>query len=172
MEYTVTQVDTRNYGITNVEPNINEAHVWYTSLGDITKSYTSIVSPVEKTRAQQFRHETDRNNYITRHGILRFLLGRYLDNQPEQIRFVTGDNGKPELAGEFAGSKFYFNISHSKGLALFAFSKNHVIGVDLEYMRDIADIDRIAARFFSPGENAVLHSLTGIGKKEACQPLQ
>ena len=36
--------------------------------------------------------------------------------------------------------RIYFNLSHSDGIALYAFTQDREIGVDIEQVRDIDDI--------------------------------
>jgi 4'-phosphopantetheinyl transferase len=45
-----------------------------------------------------------------------------------------------------------FNLSHSQDLALYGFSIEQKIGVDLEYSRSISDVEKLAQRFFSAQE--------------------
>ena len=56
-------------------------------------------------------------------------------------------------------SSLSFNLAHSGGMAIYAFSRHREIGVDLEFIReDLAD-EKIAERFFSECEVADLRSL-------------
>ena len=52
-----------------------------------------------------------------------------------------------------------FNISHSGGLAVFAFTLDCEVGVDVEEIRELKDLAEIAARFFCAEETAELMSL-------------
>lgn len=69
---------------------------------------------------------------------LREILGRYLALPAAELRFETGQHGKPRLAsppGELA-----FNLSHSSGLALVAVARREV-GVDVERIRAKRPVD-------------------------------
>jgi 4'-phosphopantetheinyl transferase len=99
--------------------------------------------------------------------MLRTLLGRYLDLEPNGLRFSYGSHGKPALAGECGGGKVRFNLSHSHELALFAFTRGRVVGIDLERIRPDLVNEQIAERFFSPREIAMLRALPGSLEKEA-----
>jgi 4'-phosphopantetheinyl transferase len=46
-------------------------------------------------------------------------------------------------------------VSHSNKIALFGFTKNREIGVDVEYVKQLPDADKIAKRFFSSQENLI-----------------
>src|ERR1035437_3353065 len=78
----------------------NEVHVWRASLNaplsDI-EVLKRLISDEEVARAERFYFEKGRHGYIMAHGILRILLGRYLDVEPRQLRFGTNAYGKPSL---------------------------------------------------------------------------
>uniref|UniRef100_UPI0019D6D949 4'-phosphopantetheinyl transferase family protein n=1 Tax=Anaplasma marginale TaxID=770 RepID=UPI0019D6D949 len=68
----------------------------------------------------------------------------YLNLDPKQIQFKYSDRGKPSLAD----NSLEFNLSHSQDLAIYGFTKNRKIGVDLEYLRYMPDAENLANRFF------------------------
>src|SRR5208282_2181592 len=95
---------------------------------------------------------------------LRVLLGHYLGVAPGGIEFSYGPKGKPRLA---APVDVRFNISHSGGLALFAFTLDCEIGVDVEHIRPLRDMQEIASRFFCAEEATELMSLPAHGREQA-----
>jgi len=114
------------------------------------------LSPDEKGRAGQFRFERDRDSFVVARGVLRILLGRYLNISPAGIPFKYGAKGKPAIAGP-AGIDF--NMSHSGSLAVFAFTAGCPVGIDVERIRPLPDMQSIADRFFCSEEAAELMSL-------------
>jgi phosphopantetheinyl transferase len=70
---------------------------------------------------------------------LREILGRYLGQPADQLRFETNRHGKPRLASP-AGEKPAFNLSHSGSLALVAVAGREV-GVDVERIRAKRPVD-------------------------------
>ena len=118
-------------------------------------------------RADRFCFDKDRKKFIVRVGILRTILGRYVGVEPNALRFIYGKRGKPMLADLFLNGSIHFSMSHSEGLALYAFTCDHEMGVDTEFIRDIPEMDQIAERFFSARENAVFRSLPASKKREA-----
>ena len=93
------------------------------------------------------------------------LLARRLRAQPRDIAFTFGPKGKPALAGN---SQLRFNMSHSGSLALLAFTTDCEIGVDVEQVRAMADIEQIASSHFCSEETSELLSLDGeMAKQEA-----
>lgn len=110
----------------------------------------------EKSCAAQFRFDRLRESFVIARGVLRILLGHYLKASPISIQFKYGSRGKPALA---APARMDFNMSHSGGLAVFAVAASCEIGVDLEQIRPLQDMQSIADRFFCSEEAAELRSL-------------
>ncbi len=108
------------------------------------------LSADERERAARFRIEKHRSRFVVGRAVLRGLLGRYTGRDPEAIQFIYGPNGKPSLSDH----TLHFNASHSEDRALYAFSQSHSLGVDIEFVRELPDFGTIAAKFFSPVENA------------------
>src|SRR5207245_9098248 len=102
---------------------------------------------------------SDRHHYIAVRELLRSILCKYLAKEPGQLRFSYNPYGKPELASPADSGALRFNLAHSRGLALYAFTRRRQIGIDVEMIRPDFATEEIAARFFSPAEIAVLRSL-------------
>jgi 4'-phosphopantetheinyl transferase len=140
----------------------NEVHVWRAAL-DVPESDVrrlgSTLAGDERQRAERFVFQRDRTHFVVARGLLRVLLGRYLEHDPQRLRFVYGTYGKPELATVSGGTDLRFNVSHSHGLALYAVTRQRDIGVDVEGIRPEVAQETIAEHFFSPREVAVLRAL-------------
>jgi 4'-phosphopantetheinyl transferase len=138
----------------------NEVQVWCTSLDrppDYVSQLAQTLTGDERERASRFKFERHRRRFIVGRGVLRLLLGRYLGLEPGSVRFKYGRQGKPELADSTAPLKF--NLSHSEELALYAVTYNQEVGIDLEAIRPLDDLEGIAQRFFSAAENTALATL-------------
>ena len=147
-----------------------EVHVWRTAL-DLDPARVAALaeslSPDERDRAARFHFERDRVRFIVARGVLRALLGRYLDLPAPALAFDYGAHGKPSLAagpvgravGGSPGAEVRFNLSHSAGVALCAVARGRDVGVDVEGLRADFATDEIAERFFSPAERAALRAL-------------
>ncbi len=141
---------------------LDDVHVWQRYLGvqsEDQEYYRRLLSPDETARAHRFRFESDRNNFIIARGTVRELLGQYLTIPPGELRFAYSAFGRPFVADFNAPTAFDFNISHSGGMALMAFSMGHRIGIDVEKVRQDFATDEIADRFFSSSEYAALRGL-------------
>jgi 4'-phosphopantetheinyl transferase len=121
----------------------------------------------EIARAERFYFQKDREHFIVARGLLRLILSCYLYVAPDQLRFCYGSHGKPALAITSGQDRLCFNLAHAHGLALYAVARGREVGIDLERLRLIPDAEQIAARFFSPRENAVFRALPSSKRQEA-----
>lgn len=141
-------------------------HVWCAGLRPAAEQMAVLqntLSPSEKQRASSFRFWRHRRRFMAARGILRVLLGQYLDTLPLEIDISYSDYNKPQLPTK----TIEFNISHSEEFGLFAFCLGAEIGVDLERIRPINDAEGIASRFFSEGEYQRLQELPLDKRNEA-----
>lgn len=148
----------------------SEIHVWQAALDrnerDLARLQATLTAD-EKARADRFRFAKDKNHYTVARGLLRELLGKYLQQPPAGLEFTYGPHGKPALAGKYAASGLAFNLSHSFGLAVFAFAKGRDLGIDVERIQPESAGEDIARRFFSPREVGDLRSLPPEARTEA-----
>ncbi|MFB2771656.1 4'-phosphopantetheinyl transferase HetI [Pelatocladus sp. BLCC-F211] len=147
---------------TNLTLLPDDVHVWRIELerpeSELQVLQTTL-SGDEIARAQRFYFEQHRQRFIAGRGILRTILGRYLGVEPQAVEFTYELRGKPLLADSFADSGLSFNLSHSQDLALCGVSRNRKIGIDVEYMRSVSDVEALAERFFAPREYELVRSL-------------
>lgn len=139
-------------------------HIWHLLLdlpGQELEHCCSLLSSDEKTRAEKFYFENARDRYIAGRGLLRILLGGYLNLGPAHIQIDYEPQGKP-LLKEYS---IQFNVSHSERLGVVALCQDHRVGVDIERHRPLEDMDDLARRFFTTGESALLTPLSGLEKQ-------
>lgn len=140
----------------------NELHIWWANLRDfdlVLPELWSVLSPMERERAERFRFLRDKDNFIIRHGMLRTLLGAYVEDLPSHLNFTIGLNGKPKLHTRFGKKEIHFNLSHSGDVALCGFTCACPIGVDVEFVHPVPDCEQIAREFFTPTEAVNLMAL-------------
>jgi 4'-phosphopantetheinyl transferase len=138
-----------------------EVHLWRTALSVPTARMAVLyatLSAEEQDRAGRFRLEHSRQAFVAAHGALRAILGRYLEASPQTIQFRCNSHGKPELAAP-EQAWLRFSLAHSGNLALCAVTAGREVGVDVEKIRPVDDLDKLVARFFAPGERAAFESL-------------
>jgi len=135
----------------SVHPTLKpgEVHVWCADLAKVNPDkFRAVLSPTEWIRAEHFHFERDCARFVAGRGLLRTILGRYLDMDPREIRFTQGAHGKPELEG--TDSSLQFNLSHSGDLMLLAVTHARAVGIDLEFMRDDVPFQTLADYYFEP----------------------
>lgn len=149
-----------------------EIDVWLVRLdpsGERVEQLGRSLAPDEWQRAERFRFDKHRRQYVVGRGALRTLLAGYLGTRPELVQFQYGPRGKPFLASSLAAQSggLFFNLSNSDERALVGFVRGGEIGVDIEYMKPMPDLEQIAERFFSESERKVLRELPAEKKHEA-----
>lgn len=151
-------------------PSADDVHLWFVSLDDPPlprQHLESVLSVDERARADRFYFERDRRRFVAGRGLLRTILAPYQDTAPISLIFDYGPAGKPLLVDNSPDSVIDFNLSHSGGYALFAFSPKGPLGVDLELVRDLSDLERLSRLVFSEREQDELHSVPESHKIEA-----
>jgi 4'-phosphopantetheinyl transferase len=140
----------------------DQIHVWRVPLNQNPTripELKEVLSPDERARAERFRFDKDRNQFIESRAALRLLLSQYLNISPTGLIFAKGAYGKPALANGQSNSGLRFNLSRRDGLALVAVARNREIGVDVELIRAGLPIFEIASVSFSENELAQLQRL-------------
>ncbi|MBE9572639.1 MAG: 4'-phosphopantetheinyl transferase superfamily protein [Proteobacteria bacterium] len=135
-----------------------EIHLWRTYLNK--KDYSRemrILSESERTKAEHFYFEKDRRSFIITHAMLRKILGGYLKTDPRNVEFIYGIYGKPSVVVDH--NKISFNMSGSFEVSVFAFACGRQVGVDVEYIRPMDDVQSIVSNFFSPGEKSAFEAV-------------
>lgn len=132
-----------------------EVHIWGVQLDIQTRhDFERCLSGDEVDRANRFHRFHDRRRYAVTRSFLRVILSRYVDIPPRNLRFTYGPFGKPALSDSPAATyhDIRFNVAHSGPYAIFAVANGREIGIDLEEVARLGDIDHLAERFFSRSE--------------------
>ena len=115
-----------------------------------------ILSEDERSRADRFKREYLKRNFIAARGNLREILAPRLGCEASAIQFGYSDRGKPYIQN-FNG--IHFNLSHSQDLAIYVICQDREVGIDLEFINSQCDVDSIAKRYFLPSEQKVISYL-------------
>ena len=139
----------------DLEPD--EVHLWRIPLAHDPRTAGKralLLSGDERERMSRFRFDVHRERFALRRSALRVVLGWYLDLDPKEIEFRHSARGKPEVDRGWAGRRLRFNLSDSEDLAILGVTLDDDLGVDVERLRTIPDLDGLARRYFSPLEQA------------------
>ncbi|WP_103668674.1 4'-phosphopantetheinyl transferase superfamily protein [Pseudanabaena sp. BC1403] len=119
------------------------------------------LSADERSRADRFKQEHLKRNFIAARGNLREILASRIGCEPKKIQFIYSDRGKPYVQNS---QYVYFNLSHSQDWAIYAVCSDREVGIDLEYINPQCDVDSIAERYFLPSEQKIIQSLSDRNK--------
>lgn len=118
-------------------------HIWMASLHQDRRTIeqlTAFLSLEERAKATSFRFRHLRVRYQVRRGILRSILASYTGIPPSELKFSYSATGKPSLM-KAAGLEF--NISDSEDLFACAVSDDAQVGIDIERIRPVADLESL-----------------------------
>lgn len=116
------------------------------------ETFFKVLNKEEKEKAAKYHFSRDRISYICCRGTLRLILSRYINTPPENIIFEYNNYGKPYLINNQNTEEYKFNISHSGDLCIIAINIQKEIGVDIEKVRKIDDLENIAKRYYTKNE--------------------
>ena len=128
--------------------------VWSLSFDDAAVSAAaSVLIAAELEQASRMRAGEVRDSFIKARAALRCLLARYLDISPLQVPLTWNQHGKPMLSAE---ASLRFNLTHTRGLAMYAVAFEREVGIDAEWMDAAVDWRAVAPTVFSAHEVATL----------------
>lgn len=146
--------------------NPGEIHIWVINL-DLLEFDSRILetelSEEELSRGRSFKFDRDRSRFFARRTILRQLLARYTGVHPNEIVYKTSPNGKLSLPS----ARPAFNLSASQNLVVVALTTQEEIGIDLEQVRPMEDLQQMVDLWFSAEERTRFSAIAAQEKLEA-----
>ena len=130
-------------------------HIWYSPISPwrtLVEELKTLLSEEEILRSENLVFRERREDYIISRGLLRKILAQYLELAPDRISIKINPAGKPYLPG----SAYNFNLSHSKDLFLCGITQDTPIGVDLQHIYPISNMDTLIRNYFSPEEQQLI----------------
>lgn len=109
-----------------------------------------LLSPDEKLRASRFVRPRDRARFVAARSLLRRSLGSVVGLAGKDLVFGYEATGRPHLVGIAAAPDF--NVSHSDDVVLIAISRAGRVGVDIEAVRPMEDLEGLAGQMMHPVE--------------------
>jgi 4'-phosphopantetheinyl transferase len=128
--------------------------------GHEVNKLSGLLSDDEQARAARFRFETHRRRWIASRGMLRTILSTFSDTAPSKLEFSYEPDGKPYLATAGSDRPVHFNLTHSGDVALLAVTSVAPVGIDVEKVQPLRDINAVVDRFFCPAERETFHDLS------------
>lgn len=133
-----------------------EIHLWTVSIDALknqVKQLESLLSEEEKKKKSFYKFEHTQLSYVVSQAVLRMLLASYLDIKPGDVKLGAHKKGKPYLIHD---RSVFFNISNSFDLCVYAFSGDAEVGIDLEKIRDLPDLDQMIEKNLTRRERKYL----------------
>jgi len=130
-----------------VTPGIS---IWRVDLREppaVVQRAAVLLTAPERERAERGTAEVRRRRLIAR-AALRIALARCLGCPPAALRFATDPSGKPRLDGPGP----HFSVSSSGDWSLIAVTSLGPVGIDLERVVALAELEAIVARRFTPAQ--------------------
>jgi len=115
----------------------------------------SLLNQAEQEKAATFTRPELQRKYIKTQGVLREILGHYMNDAADKIEIKIAEHGKPFVEG----SLVYFNLSHSGNKFVVAVSNVSEIGIDLEQYKERKSLSGLAGKCFADEERQYWHSL-------------
>lgn len=132
--------------------NSVQVHIWLIPV-TYEERLIQFLTEEEIHRAQKFRVQNARDQFVVARSALHLLLKRYFNLQ--HVQFILNQYGKPYLDGV----NIFFNVSHSYDWVLIGLSPTIDLGVDIEKIRTDLNLTQLANRFFSEAEVSFLNQL-------------
>ncbi|MGH2271333.1 4'-phosphopantetheinyl transferase family protein [Anaerohalosphaeraceae bacterium U12dextr] len=139
-------------------PKPDEVLVYWANLDEWDTSPEGLTE-TELNRARQYVRACDRNRFIVRRSLLRRFLSAFLDRPAHAVSIHCTAEGKPALNPARHPSAIQFSLSHSQGIAAFAFAVGRNIGIDIEKNDPQIEPLPLARQYFTTDEASYLEHL-------------
>lgn len=161
-------------GVSSLQ-QVQACQIWMLDLQAVGDDNMGILSTEEKARALRFAFQEHRDRYIRARLTLRHLLAETVGQAPQTLRIAEGLFGKPYLPDI---PDCHFNLTHSASAALIGISLTTEVGLDLEKLVAVKDMQALSESSFTIKEQKALIGKIGKGmdnmflrgwtRKEAC----
>ncbi|MGM0418606.1 MAG: 4'-phosphopantetheinyl transferase family protein [Thermodesulfobacteriota bacterium] len=136
-------------------------HIWTFKISDFKDNpyfLTKLLDKDDLKKAYRFKNNSSGMlRFKLARGALRLLCSKYYSVSSEKIIFSYNENLKPFVKS--TAHNIFFNLSHSSDTALIIFSDKRYTGADIEMLRNIVNIQKIAFSYFHPEELTFLGSI-------------
>jgi 4'-phosphopantetheinyl transferase len=110
----------------------------------------NVLNDQERSRAFSFRNVSDGIRFASTRAVLREMLASETGIDARSIQLVTSTHGRPSLDPKQSSASIDFNVSHSGGYGLIAWSKVRRVGADIEERREDLFWPELAKIVFGP----------------------
>ena len=144
-----------------------EVQVWVARVDEeAPEEFWRLLSEDERARADRLHSPQVARRFGVGRGILRVILASYLGREAGELVFSYGEQGKPFIK-DCLQAGLSFNLAHSAELLAAAVASGNEVGIDIEQVHPVSELERAAGVFLSPQELEELGYLTAEEKLEA-----
>ncbi|HEY3009746.1 MAG TPA: 4'-phosphopantetheinyl transferase superfamily protein [Micromonosporaceae bacterium] len=143
-------------------PGVGECHIWAVPIVDDDR-WPGLLDADERARAEKYRPGPPRLTFVASRAVQRLVAARYLQRDPSMVTIRRGcehcgdpDHGRPALAD---GGPLDYSVAHSGSWLVMAVVGSGRVGIDLEEMRDLAEVDDLAGMTLAAPEYARYRAL-------------
>ena len=126
--------------------------------------YWTVLDQLEYAKASRIKQPLLQHRYVEIHGRLRFLLGQWLNESPDQLQISRTEQGKPYLEHY---PELCFNLSHTGEYVLFAIATQAQLGVDIEVCKARVNFAALVDKCFAKEERAYWNQLPELDQRQA-----
>jgi 4'-phosphopantetheinyl transferase len=123
------------------------------------EQFATQLTAEEMMRAGRFATATLQRRYLQAHSLLHTLLAAYTQSSSRRCELAYQSNGKPYLRAPQLHPPLAFNMSHSGEMVVIALMRGSEVGVDVELLRPLDDLEAMVATTCSEAEQAYLAAL-------------
>jgi 4'-phosphopantetheinyl transferase len=135
-----------------------EIHVWQVLIDCTAANFVSFKNTLPATEVEKiqcFKSKQAKDTSLVSQGALRILLSAYLDIAPQAIKLGRKKKGKPFSIDD---TGLYFNLSNSGNVVVIAISRDSEIGIDIEKIRPLQDLEEMINHNFTKNEIKFINS--------------
>lgn len=139
-----------------------EVHVYIAFVSKYVNSgqrawYERLLAEEEYRKYSKLHFSKDRDIYLTAHVLLRVVLSKYAHVPPEAWAFTSNRFGRPEiLSREEGAASLRFSLSRTRGMVVCGIARSMEIGVDVEEVRPLNDLETLSNHVLTEGEQSWL----------------
>ncbi|HEY4303060.1 MAG TPA: 4'-phosphopantetheinyl transferase superfamily protein [Gemmatimonadaceae bacterium] len=126
----------------------------------------ALLSAEERSRASKFQRISDRVSFVAARAELRRNIGAELGMPAERVPIGVSLHGRPTLPAGMA-DVLDFNVTHSTSRVAIALSRGRRVGIDIESVLALRDLDLLIQEVMGPRERNRLASLSGMARTRA-----
>lgn len=116
--------------------------------------FEELLSTHEKQRLERFADAAARREFLVCRGVLHWLLAVLSGEELSKTQVREDSLGKPYLEAEAHNHPLEFNIAHTEGLCLIACARELALGVDVERVKPLPELNAMAQKYLASREKA------------------